>query len=161
MLRERIEEPFLIEALRNVKVIRLASHCVQIAERLTHASVLSAKNALHVIVAKRASVAGGPSRHFLDNFERLLVAGVQIHVEQAGHNFVNRIEGRPDSFAIAKAVEKFNRKCAEVSTVVQTLLTFRQLSDDHIAVLLQIFIAGACVHYSDRREIMPTSIVTS
>ena len=50
MGRERIEEPFLVEALRNMQVIGLAGDGIQIREHLAHATIFSAEDALHVVV---------------------------------------------------------------------------------------------------------------
>ena len=67
MLSQRIEKHFLVEALGDVQVIRLASDGVQIRKCLAHTAVFRTENPLHVIVAERTGVARGPTRHLLDH----------------------------------------------------------------------------------------------
>src|ERR1035437_3619639 len=45
-----------------------------------------------------------------------------MHVEQAGHKFVQSIEGSPDLFAFVEPHEEFVRERAHVAVVVELLL---------------------------------------
>src|SRR5215471_14101321 len=74
-----IEELLLVEALCHFKVILLAGYSIEIRENLTHSAKLGAKHTLHMLVAERTRVSGGPVRHLLDHFESLLVARVNVH----------------------------------------------------------------------------------
>ena len=112
-----------------------------------------------MVITQRACVPGDPARHFLSDLKRLLVASVDEHVQIAGHDFVNGVEGRPDFFAIAEAIEKFNWKCAQVSAVVQTLLAFAEFGDNGVTILFEVFIAGARVHQRGRGQIMSSGVV--
>jgi len=154
MRGQRIEEPFLIEALGHVQVIFFSGHGVEVREHFSHAAVLGSEDSLHVVIAERAGVVTNPVRHALGDFERLLICGVDEHIEVAGHDFVDGVERRPHALTITQAIEELDRKRAEVSAVVQAFLTFRQFSDDRVSILFQILIAGARVHERDRGKIV-------
>ena len=83
------------------------------------------------------------------------------HVEIPGHDFVDRVEWRPHRGPIAQSIEELDGKSAQISTVVQALLTLREFSDNPIAILLEVFIAGARVHERDRREIVAAGEVAA
>ena len=50
--RQRIEELFLIEALRHFKVLVLARHRIQVGKHFAHAAKFCAENTLHVFVTE-------------------------------------------------------------------------------------------------------------
>ena len=95
---------------------------------------------------------------FTQHVERLPVAGVLVHVEQARHDLVERVVRRPDGFALVDAVEERFRIGGEKTSVVafgrQRGLALRQLGDDVIGFRLQLLVAGAGVHQRAGGEVM-------
>ena len=81
-----------------------------------------------------------------------------VHVEQAGHNFVERVVRRPDGLAFVHAIEERLGISGEETLVValgrQRGLTLRQLGDDVIGFGPQFLVAGAGVHQRAGREVM-------
>ena len=136
-----IEELLVIESLRHLEIMLLAGDCIEVRKNFPHAAVFGAEHALHVLIAKRAGVVRRPARHFLGDVERLLVAAMHVHLEIAGHDFVDGVKRRPHFLALAKSIEKLNRKGAEISAL-QRFLAFSQFGDHRIAIGLQLFVAG-------------------
>src|SRR5215469_17025783 len=64
-----VEELLLVETLCHFKVILLAGDSIKIRENLAHPAELGAQHTLHMLVAERTRVSGGPVRHLLDHFE--------------------------------------------------------------------------------------------
>ena len=158
--RQRIEELLLVETLRNFQVIIFARDRVQIRKRFAHAAKFRAQHALHVFVAERAGVAGGPVSHLLHHVERLLVAAVNVHIEQAGHDLVNGIEGSPHSLALAQPVEELNRERAEITTL-QRSLAFAKFRHHSVGVVLEVVVSRTGIHQRAGRKIVAASIVTT
>ena len=102
---ERIEEPLLVEALRQSKILLFARDAVEVGEDFAHPAVFLLKHALHLLVAQRIGPVPYPARHFLCCLQRLLVAGQGVHVKMPGHDFVIGVERSPNLDSIAQAVE--------------------------------------------------------
>ena len=118
------------------------------------------KHALHVFVTEGAGITSGPSRHFLNHVERLLVAAIDVHVEQSGHDLVNGVEGRPHSLALAQAIEEFDREGAQISAL-QRRLALAEFSHDHVGVVLEVFVAGTGIHQGASGKIVAASVVAA
>src|SRR5947209_20027924 len=118
---EGIEEPFFIEASGDIEIGTLPGHCVEVAESFAHAAVLGAEDALHVLEAEGLGVEIDPRGHLLHEIESLLVAAVNVHVEQSGHNFVNGVERRPDFLALTEPVEELYREGTEIAALQSVL----------------------------------------
>src|SRR5437588_7666746 len=162
MPRQRIEERLLIEAVRHAEVLFFTRQGMQIAEYLSHAAVLGSKHALHVVITQRTGPDFYPPGHFLDYIEGLRVARVQVHVEQARHDFVDSVEGRPHRDALPQTIEQLLRKRTEIAILIRQLAA-GQLGHQRVAFALEIFIAGARIHERHCREIvsaveMPTQL---
>jgi hypothetical protein len=99
MLCERVKEAGLLEQTRNIEIALLTSEAVEVRHHFVHAAVFGAEHELALVVADALEVGLHPSRHALGGLERLLVAGVDVHVDQASHDLVQRVEGRPHIFA--------------------------------------------------------------
>ena len=157
---ERIEELLFVEALRDLEIVLLAGHGVEIAEHFAHASEFGAKHALHVFVAERLGIAIDPGRHFLDHVESLLVAAVDVHVEQAGHDFVDGVEGSPDLLALAQAIEEFDRESAQIAAL-QCGLALAEFGDDGVGVVLEVFIPARGIHQRASGQIVAAGVVAA
>ena len=133
---------------------------IQVAQHLSHAAELGLEHALHVVIAERLRIAGHPTGHLLRDLQRLFITRMDIHVEIAGHDFVDRIKRRPHSFAVPKAIEELDWKRTKI-TVLQVLLALAEFRDDQIAILLEILIAGARVHQCHRRKVVSARVVAA
>ena len=136
------EEALVIEAVRKILVPITSRHRGEVVEHLIHAAILALEHAGHVLIAQRLRPAPRPTRHALKHIERLRVGCERMHVEQTGHDLVQRVERRPDRLAIAEAIEELLGKRAQVA-VAKLLLTLRELSDDSVTAGLEDGIAQA------------------
>ena len=82
----------------------------------------------------------GPRGHALEHVERLLIAGQPVHIEHAGHDLVNGVEGRPDALALLQAVPPGRREGAEIFAA-ELLLALGQLRDHVVALRLGLLVA--------------------
>ena len=101
-----------------------------------------------------------PPCHFLNHVERLLVAAIGVHVEKAGHDLVNCVEGSPHPLTLAQAVEELNWEGAQVATL-QRVLALAQFTYDGIGVVLQVFISYAGIHQGASRKVVAAGVVTA
>jgi hypothetical protein len=79
---------------------------------------------------------------------------VPVHVEQTGHDLVDRVERRPYLFAAVQAIEKFRWEGAQI-TVAKLFLAFRQFLHDISALAFQLAVARGRIHQSACGEIVP------
>ncbi len=61
--------------------------------------------------------------------ERLRISGLKMHLQQAGHDLVDRIEGRPDDAIGVEAFEFLDRERAQIAAVAEGLLAAREAGD--------------------------------
>ncbi len=83
-----------------------------------------------------------------------------IHVEHAGHDLMDCVERRPHAHALAEPIEELVGKRAEISVLVRNL-ALAKIGDKRVALLFQIFIAGARIHQRHGREIMTAGEVST
>src|SRR5581483_5880003 len=114
----------------------------------------------HVLVAERPGVLAHPGRHLLRHVKGLLVAAMDIHVEQAGHDLVDGIEGRPDLLPLAEAVEELNGERAQIAAL-ECILTFSQLRNYRGRLLAEILIAATGIHQGAGGKVMASGIVST
>ena len=109
--RERIENFLLVERFRRFQIIRVARDAVKICQHFVHAAEFGVERRLHFCLRQIVHAEFHPVRHVRQHFQRLRVAAKLVGVEQAGHDFVQRIPGRPDRLAIFHAVnERFGKR---------------------------------------------------
>ncbi len=95
-----------------------------------------------------------PSAHAFRDLQRLLGVAIRVHVEQAGHNFVQRVERRPDVLPFLQTIEKFFGERAQVPVAIR-LLALREFSNDRFTLRFQSFVAQARVAQGAGRKKMP------
>ena len=160
VLRQRIEKGLLIEAACDHHVVVLARARVKIGEHLAHSAVLGFQDTLHVLVAEPSGVGIDPARHPFNDVQRLGIAGVHVHVEQAGHDFVNGVERSPHAHPLPQTVEKLRRERAQIAILV-CVLALRQRSHQRVALLLKVTVARAGVGQCHCREIVAAAKVAA
>ena len=70
------------------------------------------------------------------------------------------VEGRPDALALAQAIEKLNRKGAQVATF-QRSLAVAESGNDGVCVLLEVFVAATGIHEGAGGKVMTAGIVAA
>ena len=153
MSGERIEERRLLEEMRDVEIPLLAGQSVQVRHHLVHATVLGAQHELALIVADALEVRLHPAGDALGRLQRLLVAGVNIHVYQPGHDLVQRVERRPHLAALRQCLEQRLGISAQIAVAI-CLLTTRQFGYHRVATFAQRVVSCARIGQRDRGEIM-------
>ena len=94
-LGQRIEEAGLLEEAGRGEVAILLRCGGEIDQDLVHAAVLGAQHALALIGGEARHELLCPLTHAFGDLQSIGVAGVEIHVEQAGHYLVVGVEGAP------------------------------------------------------------------
>ncbi len=89
---------------------------------------------------------------------RLLVTRQRVHVEMAGHDFVDGVERSPNVHSIAQAVEQFLRERAEIAVFVLRL-ALGQFGNHEIAVTLEFFVSRTGESQRASRKVMPAGKV--
>ena len=139
-LGERIEEAGLLEEVSGVKIAILFGDGGEVDEDFVHAAVLGAQHALALIDAEASHEVLRPLAHAFGDLQCVGVAGVDVHVEQAGHDLVVGVEGRPDRLALREMFEQFGGKGAQVAGS-DLLLARGEAGDELIAAALEVGVA--------------------
>ena len=121
MLGQGIKEHGLLEPPCQVQVFAFSRQGVEVPEHFIHAAEFSLQDSLHVLVADALLPMVDPTRHAFGHRQRLIVSAVDVHVQEACHDFVISVEGSPDLAPLAQAIEKFLRERAKVTVLVGLL----------------------------------------
>jgi len=140
--RQRIEEALLGIPVACFGPLVIAGFGRQIVEHLAHTAVLGAQDVLHVLFGLRRGPPVGPIGHAGDYFERLLVAGILVHVEHSGHDLVDGVERRPYRPACVEAIEKLQRKRAQIAARAELRLALGERVHHFVAFGLGLLVAG-------------------
>ena len=151
--RRGIENAVMIEAQGGFEIFGVSRHRVQFGQRFIHAAVFFAEHDLHLLVGKPGVAGFDPVTEFSGHCQRLGVAGIFIHIEQAGENFVQGIIRRPNRTGLLHPVNEGFREGAEV-TVGEPGLACGEAGDDRVAFVLELTVTGAGVHEGAGAEIM-------
>ena len=89
----------------------------------------------------------------LTHVERLGVAGERVHVEQAGHDLVQRVERRPGRAVVAEAVEQLLGERAEVAAAAGAL-ALGEHGDDLVSAEPGLRVAGRGPDQGACREVV-------
>ena len=143
----------MVEALGDRQILLLARQSVEVGETLIHAAVLVAEHGLHLCVGKAGVSGDGPVAELPGHLERLLVAALSIHVEQAGKDLVQRVVRRPHGLLFLDPVKEFFRKGAQVAGR-ELRLARGETRHQRLAFLLEPLVAGAGVHQRAGREVV-------
>ena len=150
---ERLEDPTAIEALRQLAPTILAGDGREVVEHFVHAAVFALEDAaISAVSIGRTHCAvhvAMPS-----STSRLRAAGEHVHVEQAGHDLVQRVERRPRRLIGAQAIEQFFREMRSRSRC-RLRLALRELGDDGVAARLHRLVVRVCEEQGARRKIVP------
>ena len=152
--RERVEEALFGETIAHLGELVVACHRGEVVEHFVHAAVLGVENGLHVLLRYRGCPGVGPAGHARSGFQGLFVAANPVHVEQAGHDLMDRIEGHPDLAARVQAVEELDRESAEVPAA-KAGLAVGHPGDNGVGFRLDVLVSGGSVHVRTRREEVP------
>ena len=152
-LGERIENPGLVEAVREKGVLRITGHRMEVVEELAHPPVLDLQDALHLVVAERVGPPLGPGGHGQEDVQGLLVGAVHVHVQQTGHDLVERVEGRPHRQSLLQPLHELGGKGREPAPAIG-LLALPQLGDEGPGLVLQQLVARAAVRLAARRQVV-------
>ena len=138
MPSQRIEKTRLLEELRRIEVLLLAGESVEVRQHLVHAAVLGAQHALALLIADAIEVPADPASDAFGNLQGLLVAGVDVYIDQSSHDLVQRVEGcphrtaRPIAIALGQGLELGLGIGAQIAVSVG-LLAARQLGHHRVA----------------------------
>jgi len=117
----------------------VAGHGMETGQDLGHPAVLHLEHPLHRLVVQPVHAPFRPGGHALDDVESLPVAAVDIHIEEAGHDFMERIPGSPNPFSLDDPVDELLGESAEVAAPAQGLLAPGQLGDEGIRLRRRAF----------------------
>src|SRR5690348_3499073 len=115
MAGERLEEPHLLEAAGSEEIPPVSRDGGEIEQGFVHAAEFGLQGALHFAVAEASGPVSGPARDSLRGGKSLLVVAIGVHVEMAGHDFVNGVKRGPDAEAVAETVEESFGEGAQVA----------------------------------------------
>ena len=103
-----------------------------------------------------------PGGHLRHHVEGLPVAAQQVDVEEAGHDLVQRVVGRPDALPGLDAVDQLFREGRQVpgveSLASERRLHLRQLRHHHVRAFLEPDVARARVHQRERRKVVADTV---
>src|SRR5205809_8141703 len=111
----------MFEAMGQLRPALPPCDSMQIVEQLGHAPELDFEDARHLPIAYGTRPTLRPTRHALEHLEGLRIAGQHVYIQQAGHDFVDRVPGRPNRKALTQAIKKTRRKRAEVAAAERFL----------------------------------------
>src|SRR5579875_116209 len=157
MAGKRIEEVMDFEPRADEKIFAISGEGSEIVKRLIHPAPFSEQDALHFRIAERETPVANPLRHALCNVQSLLIVAVRVHIEIAGHDFVQCVKWGPDAQALAKAVEKALWKRTEVA-VGEFFLALREVGHDGVSLGFDSFVARSRVTGGARRDEMTGEI---
>ena len=143
---------FLPNRRASVDILLLARHRIQIERHLGHAAELNSQNALKLILSQKGWTKYPPSRPSAPSLQGPVISAVDIHVQQAGHDLVIRVERCPDLLVRFQPIVKFFRICPKISI---RLLAFDQLCHQIVGLGAQRLILRARVHQRTSRKIVP------
>src|SRR5262249_37203322 len=130
--RQRIEDALVIELARYAQMLRVARDGVEIGQHFLHAAEFGLERGLLLFFTQTIDTEFDPGRLLQQDIERLLVIAQEIHVEQAGHQLVDRVIRRPDTFTLVHKVEKLFGKGRQIAWIEaprrERLLNLRQPS---------------------------------
>ncbi len=137
-----LDEASLGEAVAHIDPALVACSLRQVVERLAHAAELDVQHGLHVRGRARRGPIVGPGGQALGHLQRLIAAGVGMHVQQAGEQLVQSVERRPDPAVLVQPLEEGHGKGADIAALRQGLLALGHDCDDVVPAHLQLRIAG-------------------
>ena len=88
---QRAVNLLVVEAPGDFEMPRVVRNRVEIVEGLVQAAEFHVENPLPVLGREPARTGIDPAGHFLGDFQGLSISAVGVHVEQAGHQFVDRV----------------------------------------------------------------------
>ena len=104
-------------------------------------------------LAQGQGPAPDPPRHPLQHLQGLRAAREGVHVEEAGHDLVQGVEGRPRGIAPAQAIEELLGEGAQVAAAERGL-ALRQLGHQRLAAGLHRLVAQGRVEQRAGREVV-------
>ena len=152
---QRIEHRPVVEITREPQVLGVAGDGEEVGQDLVHAAELGLERRLALLLAQPVHAELDPARHLDQHVEGLRVAAQLVHVEQAGHDLVERVVGRPHALALLQPVEELLGKRGQITRVGarrQSLLDLGQLRDHRVGAGLEARVAGRRVHQGARGQ---------
>ena len=135
---------------------------VEVGEDVIHAAELGFEHRLLLLERQCIDPALHPVGLTLQHVERLPRAAVHVDVQQAGHDLVQRVVGRPDRLAGFDAIDELfgeGGKVADACALLgQRLLDLGQLRHDRVGPGLEPRVAGAGIHQRQRRQVMADAV---
>ena len=154
VLRGRVHNGVMVEAFCNDEVARIVCDGREVGEDFGHAAKLGLQGALHLVLGDAASTPVGPGGHFLEDLQGLRVVAVLVHVEQAGHDFVQRVPDDGGGAAGLEVVKTGFGESGEITLVAELGLAFCEFRDHGVGFGLDARVAGGGVHLPRRGEKM-------
>ena len=131
-------------------MLRVAGRHVELGQDLLHPAELGLEHGLPLRVGEPLRAERDPRGHVLHGLERRRVAGHPVHVEEARHDLVQGVVGRPDALARLHAVDELLGEGGQVARAHaprrQRPLDLAQLGDEPEGAGLQPLVAGRLVH---------------
>ena len=115
------------------------------------------ENGVHVFFRFRDGPVVGPIGQALCHFKRLFVAGQFVLAQQAGHDLVDGVEGRPNRFARIQVVEPFGWERTQIPAG-QLRLRFGEIVEHLVALCFNLLVARRGVHERCRRKVVQRSV---
>ena len=155
---KRCEELLVFKPEAQVAISLFAGYGVEVEADLIHAAMLHQLNLGPLLVAQRLNPLRGPVRHAPGHHQALRVAAIDIHIQQAGHDLVIGVEGRPHRLIALEPVIETGWIRAQIAI---RLLALGQLLHQLVGLVPQRLVAGAGKHKRARREIVPAGKVAA
>jgi hypothetical protein len=159
--RQRIEDRLVIERMGDAQIVGVAGGRVDIREHLVHAAEFGAEGALLLVLRQAVDAELHPVGHLRHHRERLRVAAQLVHVEQAGHDLVDGVVGRPHALPRVDTIEELfgeRRQVAGVKPRRLRTLNLAELGHHQIATRLESRVTSRRIHQRKRREVVADGV---
>ncbi len=152
--RQRVEKNLVVKAAGQGKIIGVSGDRIQVGQDLGHAAMLNPQHFLNGLVIKLIKAHRDPGGHLLGDVERLFVSAIEMHVKKAGHDFVQRVPGCPDTLPFDHPVDELLRISAQVAAFSEGLLAPGEFGDKGIGFPAERYVPGARIGEGTTRKIV-------
>ncbi len=145
-LGQRVEHVVVVKIVGKLVEAAVARDGIEIEHGLVHAAKLIAQHQAARILVAADELVVSPAAHRGRHLQRLLVARVEILVDESAEELVERVPGRPYAAAAQIAVDKLLGECAQIARRTQRALHLGKPVDQAVALELEYVGARGGVH---------------